>query len=279
MMKSVTLALAFAVAPAGCERAAPLDTKDSVTQPSEGVATVDELRLPPGARSVLRMMAEARTPSPRSPTSSASARGSGSGAESGSAAPAKPGRPAKQGSAKQGVAKQGSAREGSAREANARPGDGPQLSEAEMDGILELEHGKERWDYDSVRKSGGMTYGGSIYTAKRCDNKDGCEGTSSGWKPAGWWMPSADPVAAKPAPAKPARRKNARPGDGPHLGQAEMERIPDFENGKERWDYGSVRKRGAMTYGGDIYLAERCDEKDGCEGRSRGWKPAGWWMP
>jgi hypothetical protein len=60
-----------------------------------------------------------------------------------------------------------------------------------MDRISGIEGNKSSWDYNSVRKQGGMTSGGDIYWASRCDDRSGCTSRpgGSGWKPAGWWMP------------------------------------------------------------------------------------------
>ncbi|HEX4453934.1 MAG TPA: hypothetical protein VH143_23885 [Kofleriaceae bacterium] len=91
-------------------------------------------------------------------------------------------------------------------------------------------------------------------------------------------------VAEKPAKAaKPATSsgtwKNYFPEDGPRWTAARMRDVIEFENGKDTWDNGSVRKKPAMTYYGDIYVAYRCHDRDGC-GSENGnqWTPIGWWL-
>jgi hypothetical protein len=139
--------------------------------PSGAVATTaDETALSPAEFAEFKRRLTARLkasrpppkPSPRAPPPKA---------DSGSPAPAAPAAPAAR--------------------ANPRPGDGPQLTESEMNQIPDLESNKTSWDYNSVRKKRGMTHGGEIVTAYRCDDKDGCKSTPGGspWKPIGWWMP------------------------------------------------------------------------------------------
>lgn len=84
--------------------------------------------------------------------------------------------------------------------------------------------------------------------------------------------PSAKPTLAP----KPAKAKNVLPEYGPQRGE-ELTKIPDFESNHDRWDYGSIRKRALQNYYGSIYVAYRCDERDGCvdEG-AMGWTPVGW---
>jgi hypothetical protein len=86
--------------------------------------------------------------------------------------------------------------------------------------------------------------------------------------------PSVKPTLAP----RPAKAKNVLPEYGPQRGE-ELTRIPDFESNHDRWDYGTTRKRALQNYYGSIYVAYRCDERDGCEGAgATGWTPVGWYL-
>jgi len=89
-------------------------------------------------------------------------------------------------------------------------------------------------------------------------------------------------AAAKPTSAKPSLKpkpkwENYFPEYGPRKG-AELMQIPDFEYSKDRWDYLSIRKSGAMTYYGSIYVEYRCDDKDGCDRDTSDWKAIAWYL-
>jgi hypothetical protein len=94
-------------------------------------------------------------------------------------------------------------------------------------------------------------------------------------------------AAGKPAKAAPAATtksgdgwKNYFPEYGPRWGAARMREVIQFEYNKDTWDNGSVRKEAGETYYGSIYVAYRCDNRNGCpkRGTGQGWKPIAWWL-
>lgn len=78
----------------------------------------------------------------------------------------------------------------SAKRKNLYPGLGPERG-AELMNTPDFESNKETWDYASVRKERGEGYYGTLYTAYRCDDRDGCKGAvgrGARWTAVGWHL-------------------------------------------------------------------------------------------
>lgn len=71
---------------------------------------------------------------------------------------------------------------------NLFPERGPQRGEELMEYPEFEAFDKDMWDYGAVRKRGSVTPYGQIYTAYRCDDRNGCDEHSSHWRAIGWHM-------------------------------------------------------------------------------------------